>query len=171
MKLFKELECSAVIGFTACGSLKDDLKPGELYPINQFIDLTSGRKLEYPKEVTHMSMGEPFDKKLTEIICTILQRDSKTMITINGPRFSTRAESSYFRTIGGDLINMTTSTECIATNIENIPYAAVAFVTDYDSWNTEIPHVTIEEIKSRFTEYRLQLKDFVPKLLDSLTKI
>lgn len=171
MKIFKELECSAVIGFTACGSLRKKLEPGTLQPIDQFIDLSSKRKLKYPKKVTHMPMGEPFDKHITNTISAILDESPKTMVTVNGPRFSTRAESLYFKTIGGDLINMTTATECIAANIENIPYAGVGFVTDYDAWNIEIPHVTMDEIKSKFEEYQDELRTFIPLLLENLTKL
>ena len=173
MRIFKELECSAVLGFTACGSLKGDIRPCSAHVIDQFIDLTSSRKLSYPEKVTHTPMGSPFDKDITKLIvnthtsktASILDIMPKTIVTINGPRFSTKAESLYYRTIGGDLVNMTTATECIAAALENIPYAAVAFVTDYDAWNDQIPHVTMEEVQSRFNDFKKFMKDFLPKFL------
>jgi 5'-methylthioadenosine phosphorylase len=80
----------------------------------------------------------------------LLIHDGGCIITIEGPRFSTRAESRMFRGWGGDLINMSTAPECILANELGIPYAAIAMATDYDSWKEEETLVTWEEILAVF---------------------
>src|SRR5659263_376 len=101
-------------------------------------------------------MADPFDKYLREKLISAGSELELTIhpegcvITIEGPRFSTRAESRMFRSWGGDVINMSTAPECILANELGIPYAAVAMATDYDSWKEDETPVSWEEILAVF---------------------
>jgi 5'-methylthioadenosine phosphorylase len=103
-------------------------------------------------------MSEPFDPCLRESLIntanqlSLKYHPSGTVITIEGPRFSTRAESLMFRSWGAGIINMSTAPECILANELKIPYAAVAMSTDYDSWKTDEEPVTWEEVLKVFNK-------------------
>ncbi len=153
--------CTHIISSTACGSLKENIKRGEIIFPDQFIDFTRHRKVTFhdsfkKNKVAHTAMAEPFDKTLRECLIINAQKSglnfhsNGTVITIEGPRFSTRAESNMFRLWGADIINMSVAPECILANELEIPYAAIALSTDYDSWKTDEQSVTWEEIKQVF---------------------
>ena len=97
-------------------------------------------------------MAEPFDATLREKLCEACEargfphHKRGTVVTIEGPRFSTRAESNMFRLWGADVINMSVATECALAAEAGIPYAAVAMSTDYDCWKTDEAPVTWDEI-------------------------
>jgi 5'-methylthioadenosine phosphorylase len=157
----RELGCSHIIATTACGSLQEEIGRGDLVFPDQFIDFTRFREITFfdhfePGELNHVSMADPFDLFLRDqLINSAAQLKLKyhstgTVITIEGPRFSTRAESLIFRSWGADIINMSTSPECILANELQIPYAAVAMSTDYDSWKTDEEPVTWEEVLKVF---------------------
>ena len=105
----KNVGCSHILATTACGSLREDMAPGDLVFIDQFIDWTKLRKLSFfEDEVVHTQMSEPFDKNLRAKLIETAQKlgfrhhEKGTMVTIEGPRFSTKAESHMFRLIGAD---------------------------------------------------------------------
>jgi len=105
----KNIGCTHILATTACGSLRDHLMPGDLVFIDQFIDWTKLRKLSFfEDEVVHTQMSEPFDKNLRAKLIETAQKlgfrhhEKGTMVTIEGPRFSTKAESHMFRLIGAD---------------------------------------------------------------------
>ncbi len=106
----------------------------------------------------HTSMPDPFDRYLRELVITCAKKagmkvhEKGTVITIEGPRFSTRAESKMFRIWGADLINMSTAPEVILANELKIPYATIAMSTDYDSWKVDEKPVTWEEVLRVFDE-------------------
>lgn len=153
----KHLECSHILATSACGSLRADIGRGDLVIPDQFIDFTRHRKITFfeefqPHEMKHAPMADPFDKylrdKLNEAGSTLnlpIHRRG-TIITIEGPRFSTRAESRMFQSWGADLVNMSTAPECILANELGLPYAAVAMATDFDSWKEDETPVSWEEI-------------------------
>jgi 5'-methylthioadenosine phosphorylase len=101
-------------------------------------------------------MAEPFDKELRQKLIDTSGKlnlpfhHKGTVITIEGPRFSTRAESNMFRLWGADVINMSVAPECILANELQIPYAAIALSTDYDCWKTDEEPVTWEEVLKVF---------------------
>ena len=138
----KEIGCTHVIATTACGSLKEEIKPRELVILDQFIDFTKHRDLTFhdKSEVVHAPMADPFCPKLREALIKVASEQKishhtkGTMITIEGPRFSTRAESHMFRQWGADVINMSTVPEVILARELGICYASVAMSTDYDAW-------------------------------------
>ncbi|WP_347839631.1 S-methyl-5'-thioadenosine phosphorylase [uncultured Draconibacterium sp.] len=159
----KELGCTHILATTACGSLRLEIGRGELVVLDQFIDFTRFRKNTFIEnfengQLHHTPMSDPFCWNIRE---NLIDNASKlnlrfhktgTVITIEGPRFSTRAESNMFRTWGADVINMSTAPECILANELEIPYAAVALSTDYDCWNVDEAPVTWEEVLSVFNE-------------------
>jgi 5'-methylthioadenosine phosphorylase len=157
----KELECTHILATTACGSLREDIWPGDLVFPDQFIDFTRFRPNTFygefsPGELQHAPMADPFDEGLRRLLVKeasaigLSKHDSGTVITIEGPRFSTRAESRMFRAWGADIINMSTAPEAILANEMGIPYAAIAMSTDYDSWKEDEPTVTWEGVLEIF---------------------
>ena len=159
----KEQGCTHILATTACGSLRKEIERGDLVILDQFIDFTRHRKITFYEEfppggenAKHTSMEDPFSddlrKKMIETCkeLKIKHHEKGTVITIEGPRFSTRAESRMFRIWGADVINMSVAPEAILANEAGIPYAAVAMATDYDSWYEEEEPVTWEEILKVF---------------------
>ncbi len=159
----RELGCTHIIATTACGSLRAEIDRGDLVFPDQFIDFTRFREITFfdhfePGQLNHVSMSDPFDLYLREKLIntanhlSLKYHPSGTVVTIEGPRFSTRAESLMFRSWGADIINMSTAPECILCNELKIPYAAVAMSTDYDSWKTDEESVTWEEVLKVFNK-------------------
>lgn len=161
----KDMKCTHILATTACGSLRKKIDRGHFVILDQFIDFTRHRAItffdEFPgggANAKHTPMAEPFDTKLRSALVksakelSIPYHENGTVITIEGPRFSTRAESHVFRGWGADVINMSIAPECILANEAGIPYAAVAMSTDYDVWKTDEQPVTWEEILQVFGE-------------------
>jgi 5'-methylthioadenosine phosphorylase len=159
----KAAGCTGIIASTAVGSLQEEIRRGDFVIIDQFIDWTTQRRMTFhesfePGAPVHCPMAEPFDARLRSLLigeCTRLGlpfHERGTVVTIEGPRFSTRAESRMFRTLGADIINMSIATETILANEAGIPYAAVAMSTDYDSWRTDEEPVSWEAIAAVFAE-------------------
>ena len=148
-----KLGVTHIIATTACGSLREKIKPKDLVFIDQFIDFTKHRNLTfYEDKVVHTPMADPFSDELRRILIKaakdlkIKYHSKGTMITIEGPRFSTRAESHMFRKLGADVINMSTVPEVILAKELDIEYASVAMATDYDCWKEDEDPVTWEMI-------------------------
>lgn len=135
------LGVSSIVAPCSVGSLQPDIHPGEFVVIDQVIDRTWGRADTYHDDppVHHQTFADPYDSRLREVLVTagreanITVRDGGTMVVINGPRFSTRAESKWFRAMGWHVVNMTGYPEAVLAAELGIPYAAVALVTDYDA--------------------------------------
>jgi 5'-methylthioadenosine phosphorylase len=149
----QKIGCTHIIATTACGSLRENLKPGDIIFPDQFIDNTKHRILTfYEDKLIHTPMSEPFSKELRKKLentakkMKIKYHNHGTMITIEGPRFSTKAESHMFRGWGADLINMSTVPEVILANELGIPYQSIAMATDYDCWKENEEPVTLEMI-------------------------
>jgi 5'-methylthioadenosine phosphorylase len=174
----KEQGVTHIIATTACGSLKEEIGRGHFVIIDQFIDFTKSRKNtfydSFAKEMVHAPMAEPFDKQLRAILYqTALEAGysvhaAGTVITIEGPRFSTKAESKMFRMWGADIINMSVATEAALANELGIPYAAVAMSTDYDCWKEDEAPVSWQEVLKVFQKNADNVKDL---LINSLKKI
>ena len=156
----KEQGVSHIIATTACGSLREEIGRGHFIIIDQFIDFTRIRKNtfydSFSESAVHTAMPEPFDARLRELLYTTsLELGFKahpkgTVVTIEGPRFSTKAESKMFRLLGADIINMSVATEAMLANELKIPYAAIAMSTDYDCWKEDEKPVTWDEILEVF---------------------
>jgi 5'-methylthioadenosine phosphorylase len=157
----KNLGCTHILATTACGSLKEEIRRGDLVILDQFIDFTRHREVTFHNEfengeLNHTPMADPFNNELREKLIQkagelhLKYHPSGTVITIEGPRFSTRAESKMFRIWGADVINMSVAPECILANELKIPYAAIALSTDYDCWKADEEPVTWEEVLNVF---------------------
>jgi 5'-methylthioadenosine phosphorylase len=157
----KETGCTHIISTTACGSLREEIGRGEVVIPDQFIDFTRHRDITFfdefePGKMNHTPMADPFDRNLRELIITtagkigLLIHNRGTMITIEGPRFSTRAESKMFRIWGADVINMSVAPEVTLANELGIPYASIAMSTDYDCWKEDEEPVSWEEVIAVF---------------------
>jgi len=136
----KELGVTRIIGPNCVGSLQANIKPGDFVVCDQFIDRTSGRKDTFydgPVAV-HVSSAEPYCATLRNLAVQIgreqgiTMHDGGTTVVIQGPRFSTRAESSWFTKMGWATVNMTQYPECILALEQEICYVNIALITDYD---------------------------------------
>jgi len=159
----KRAGCTHILATTAVGSLKEEIGRGDLVIIDQFIDFTKQRKMSFYEKFEagspkHCPMATPFDENLRNalIVNTVKlgykHHNKGTVVTIEGPRFSTRAESNMFRAWGADIINMSVATEAALANEAEIPYAAVAMSTDYDCWKTDEEPVSWDAIVEIFGE-------------------
>lgn len=159
----KENGCSEIISTTACGSLREEIGRGDIIIPDQFIDFTRRRELSFydafnPGDMKHTPMADPFDPEIREALIRTAEKlkmplhKKGTVITIEGPRFSTRAESRMFRIWGADLVNMSIAPESALANELEIPYATIAMSTDYDSWHDDEEPVSWQEVISIFNE-------------------
>ncbi len=159
----KEIGCTHILATTAVGSLRDGIGRGDFVVIDQFIDFTKQRKMTFhesfePHAPIHTPMAEPFDKELRSLFIEkceklgLTHHKSGTVVTIEGPRFSTKAESHMFRAWGADIINMSIATEAALANEAGIPYAAIAMSTDYDCWKEDEEPVSWEAVLAVFLE-------------------
>ncbi len=153
----KEAGCTHILATTAVGSLREEIRRGDFVILDQFIDFTRHRAVTFhehfaPGAAVHTPMAEPFSEELRERLIrnaeTLNYRYHRkgTVVTIEGPRFSTKAESQMFRAWGADVINMSIAPEVILANEAGVPYGAVAMSTDYDCWNEDEEPVSWEEI-------------------------
>ena len=159
----KELACDHVIASTACGSLREEIDRGHIVIPDQFIDFTRFRKNTFyevfePGSPIHTAMADPFSKPLRELLIAaaidlgLPFHPTGTIVTIEGPRFSTRAESVMFRNMGADIINMSIAPEAALANEAGLSYAAIALSTDYDSWKHDEEPVTWDDVLRVFEE-------------------
>lgn len=175
----KHLECTHILATTACGSLRKEIDRGHLVVLDQFIDFTRHRIITFHEEfengdIKHCPMAEPFNQALRSHLIEAGKElklpihDKGTMITIEGPRFSTRAESRMFQAWGADVINMSTAPEAILANEIGIPYAAIAMSTDYDCWKEDEAPVSWEEVLKVFNQ---NVKNVLDVLLHTIRSI
>lgn len=172
--------CTHIISTTACGSLREEIERGDLIIPDQFIDFTKKREVTFfdefePGKMGHTQMADPFDENLRKLIISTAKdlhlrvHEKGTVITIEGPRFSTRAESNLFRTWGADIINMSVAPEAVLANELGIPYATIAMSTDYDSWKSDEKPVSWEEVLKVFEQnvhnVLLLLQTVIPKII------
>lgn len=173
---FKMLGVSHIIATTACGSLREEIGRGHLVFVDQFIDFTKHRintfHEDFSNGIIHCPMAEPFDKALRTLLYeTAIELDLKshpkgTVVTIEGPRFSTRAESNMFRLWGADVINMSIATEAALAVEAGIPYSAIAMSTDYDCWKEDEEPVTLDEVFRVFAENAENVKRLIIKVIE-----
>lgn len=155
--------CTHVLATTAVGSLRAEIGRGDLVIPDQLIDFTRFREITFherfePGRAVHTPMADPFDPALRALLIdsarelSLRHHASGTVVTIEGPRFSTRAESRMFRVWGADVINMSTAPECTLANEAGLPYATIAMSTDYDCWKEDEEPVTWEQIVAIFEQ-------------------
>ncbi|MDA8240921.1 MAG: S-methyl-5'-thioadenosine phosphorylase [Nitrospiraceae bacterium] len=171
----KEEGCTHILATTAVGSLREKIRPGDLVFVDQFIDFTRHRPLTFhEKKVVHTPMAEPFCRYLRSILTgsakqlKLRHHTRGTVVTIEGPRFSTKAESHMFRKLGADVINMSTVPEVALAREAGICYQTIAMSTDYDCWKEGEEPVTWDMI----IKIMKKNADNVKKLItDAIAKI
>ena len=176
----KILGCDYIIATSAVGSLREEIRSGDLVFLNQFIDFTKFRKntfFEKYGEVVHSPMAEPFSKELRKILienCNSLGfrfHEKATIVVVEGPRFSTKAESFMFRNLGCDVIGMTAFPEVALANELNIPYATVAMSTDYDCWKENEESVSFEMVLKTMKENADKVKKLLIEVIPKIANV
>jgi 5'-methylthioadenosine phosphorylase len=160
----------------AVGSLKEEFKPGDLVFVDQFIDRTTRREQSFytGPQVCHITVAEPTCPELRKILTKVAtnlkirHHDSGTYVCIEGPRFSTKAESKLFRSWGADVIGMTLVPECVLAREAQMCYASIATVTDYDVWK-EHP-VNTQEIMKTMKESVEKVKQLITEATSKIPK-
>jgi 5'-methylthioadenosine phosphorylase len=150
----KMLGVRRVVSISACGSLREDYAPGDVVVPDQLYDHTHRRARSFfdGELVVHVSVAEPFCPRLSQALEAALRgagghvHRGGTSITIEGPRFSTRAESNIYRSWGISLIGMTTAPEAFLAREAEMCYAVMAHITDYDVWHVSEEPVTVEMV-------------------------
>lgn len=154
IQALKDAGCTHILAATAVGSLREEIAPGDLVFPDQTIDFTKQRKMTFhdKDKVVHTPMSEPFNNDLRTLLgktadeLGFKNHKKGTVVTVEGPRFSTKAESFMFRQWGCDIINMSTCPEVFLANEAGIPYASTAMSTDYDCWKDDEEPVTFEMV-------------------------
>lgn len=174
----KLLGCEAVVAFSAVGSLKEEIAPGQFVLPNQIIDRTRHRRDTYFDEgiVVHVSFGDPMDANLAGILGRAIKslnltlHENETLICMEGPQFSTRAESKLYKSWGAGIINMSVLPEAKLARELELPYQMICMATDYDSWRDHDHAVTVEEVmavvKKNSDNAQRVLKAALPELAD-----
>ncbi len=174
----KSLGVERIIGVSACGSLRESLRPGDVVIPDQLVDFTRHRQSTFFGEglVGHISAADPFCPQLSALLADALREEGGTVhrggtfITIEGPRFSTKGESRLFRSWGMSIIGMTTSPEAFLAREAGMCYAVMAHITDYDVWHeTESPvtvEVVIERLQANLALAQRAIVRLVPRLAE-----
>ncbi len=167
-----EMKCSHIFATSECGSLQEEIMTGEYVVFDQFIDLTKHRELTYTDKVpieklNHSAFNKPFSDEIRDCIIeasvikgyTIHTKGS--VLAVDGPRQSTRAESNLFRKWGADVVNTTIAPEAILAHELGIQYAALALCTYYDTWRTDIEPATRDEKQEVIDENKGKMQDIL----------
>jgi 5'-methylthioadenosine phosphorylase len=172
----KSIGATRIVSVSACGSLREDFQPGQIVIPDQLVDFTSLRTRSFFGEgiVAHISTADPFCKNLSNSVIEALKptgaivHKGGTYITIEGPRFSTKAESNLFREWGMSIIGMTACPEAFLAREAEICYATMAHVTDYDVWHTSELPVTVEMVIKVLNQNTTLAQDAIERLVQLL---
>jgi len=174
IEVLKIIGVENIISLSAVGSLREDFKPGEFVLVDQFIDKTYLRSKTFFDEgiVAHIPMSNPVCKSLGKKISKTLKKlkikfhSMGTYVCIEGPQFSTLAESQLYRSWGCDIIGMTNMPEAKLAMEAGICYSAVSMITDFDCWHPNHDNVTVDQIIKTLNEN----SEKAYKLIDELSK-
>ncbi|MCX7921797.1 MAG: S-methyl-5'-thioadenosine phosphorylase [Clostridia bacterium] len=175
----KQLGVKKIIAPTASGSLQANVKPGDFVICDQFVDRTWGRNDTFydGEDVQHISPAHPYCEELRKIAVAtgeslgITTHERGTVVVIQGPRFSTVAESRWFSKMGWEVINMTQYPECYLAREAGICYANIALITDYDAGlegNDDIPPVTHDAVLKVFQENNEKVKKMIFEIIKNI---
>ena len=180
IQALKDLNVTHIIATNACGSLKEEIDRGDFIIPSQFIDFTKHRVNTFYDDFSdgmhHAVMADPFDKSLSNLLYSVTKNlgfrihKDKTLVTIEGPRFSTRAESKMFIAWGADIINMTVATEAALAKEAGIPYAVIAMSTDYDCWKEDEVMPAWEDILEIFNQNVGNVKQILMGTIQQLSR-
>jgi 5'-methylthioadenosine phosphorylase len=166
--------CSDILSISACGSLREDLPPGHFVIVDQYLDRTEGRERSFfgPGCVAHVPMVDPVCSRLSRLAADagtaagIALTPRGTYLAMEGPQFSTRAESELYRQWGMDVIGMTNMPEARLAREAELPYASIAMVTDFDCWRDQSESVDVAQVLEQMRANTVKAK----ALLDRLTQ-
>ena len=172
----KELGVTRIIGPTACGSLKREVAPGHMVVADQVVDRTAGRNDTFYDGplTTHVSFADPYCPQLRPLAVDALRsigvttHEKGTIVVIQGPRFSTRAESKWFQDAGWEVINMTQYPECYLARELEICYVNISLITDYDVGLAGAAPVTHEEVLKVFASNNERVKQAIFKIIEAV---
>jgi 5'-methylthioadenosine phosphorylase len=169
----KQLGVTDIISVSAVGSLKEELNPGKFVIIDQFIDRTFSRKKTFFDEdiVAHVSMARPTSPGLAECCeaalkkLNIIYQSSGTYVAMEGPQFSTLAESNLYRSWNADVIGMTNMPEAKLAREAEIRYCTVAMVTDYDCWHPDHEEVDVAMVIKTLQKNASNAQDMIKEII------
>ena len=173
---FKTLGIERLVSVSAVGSLRDDVHPLDVVVPDQFIDWTRQRPSTFfgGGLAAHVSVADPVCPDLAGLLfetaraCGAAARRGGTYLCIEGPQFSTRAESNLYRSFGADVIGMTNAQEMKLAREAEICYATLAMVTDYDCWKEDEAAVTVDEIVARLNDNASMARSIVARVVGRL---
>ncbi|CAE6471253.1 unnamed protein product [Rhizoctonia solani] len=186
----KYLGVKVIVAFSAVGSLREQIHPGDFIVPDQIIDRTKGVRpasfFEGTSIVAHAMFGDPFDTQLINTLIPMIQKalaslpetttppnlhTSGTVVCMEGPQFSTRAESNMYRAWGGDIINMSVLPEAKLAREAELSYALIATATDYDAWRVSEEPVTVAEVYKTLTSNADRSRKITATILEELHEI
>jgi 5'-methylthioadenosine phosphorylase len=174
--VLKRAGCTDILSVSAVGSLREDLAPGHFALVDQYIDRTFARPKSFfgTGLVAHVSMADPTCPRLSAMAAKAASAagqtvaEHKTLVVMEGPQFSTRAESELYRSWGADLIGMTAMPEAKLAREAELPYATLAMVTDYDCWREETEAVEVDAVMQVMAANAEAARATIRKLAEAL---
>lgn len=172
----KRVGCTDILSVSACGSLQEQYAPGDFVMVDQFIDRTFAREKTFfgPGMVAHVSVADPICSRLSSLAGDAAERAGATVhrggtyLTMEGPQFSTRAESHLYRQWGCDVIGMTNMPEAKLAREAELPYATLAMVTDYDCWREDEAAVEVTNVLEIMQANTARAKQAIKTLAETL---
>ena len=173
----KSLGVKQILSFSACGSLNEKFCPGDFVLVDDYVDFTKKRESSFFEKdiVAHVSMARPSCSILRKKLSNAMNKeeipfhDGGTYVAIEGPQFSSLAESLFYKNVMKcDVIGMTNMPEAKLAREAEICYQTIAMVTDFDCWNEDIEPVTLEEIQRIFAQNLLNVEAVLSRILDKL---
>lgn len=176
--ILKRAGVTDIISISAIGSLCEEMAPGDFIAVDQFIDRTFAREKSYFGEgvVAHVSMAEPVCPRLSDYAASAAEKAGAkvhrggTYLAMEGPQFSSKAESHMYRNWGAHVIGMTAMPEAKLAREAELPYALIGMVTDYDCWRENEAHVEVETIIAQLQSNAEKGRNMVEHLIRSLPK-
>lgn len=173
----KQLGVRQVVSISACGSLRDDFAPGHIVIPDQLVDFTRDRDRSFFTDglVVHIGVADPFCARLSKQVYSAVAEAGGTvhrggsLITIEGPRFSTKAESNLYRSWGISLIGMTACPEAFLAREAELCYSTMAHVTDYDVWHVSEEAVSVDMVVRTLAKNTQVAQLAIQKLVENLT--
>lgn len=174
--VLKRAGCTDLLSISAVGSLREELAPGAFVVVDQFIDRTVSRPASFFDNgvVAHVSMADPVCPRLSGFAAAAAREagaptvEGGVYVAVEGPQFSTRAESELYRSWGASVIGMTAMPEARLAREAELPYASVCMVTDYDCWRAETAHVEVAGVLAMLKSNAETARDLVGRLVRAL---
>lgn len=174
----KRAGCTDVLSISAVGSLREDLAPGAFVAVDQFIDRTVSRPATFFDDglVAHVSMADPVCPRLSAFAAAAARAagaptvEGGVYVAIEGPQFSTRAESELYRSWGASVIGMTAMPEARLAREAELPYASVCMVTDYDCWRAQTAHVEVASVLAILRSNAETARSLIGRLVAALPR-